>query len=461
MRRPRPRTLLISVAVLLGLTSLAGCNGRGGSGLWQRDLEPVVLTGAQVPTFLGSVVGDLVAFRWNNEMRLWEQVPVQVDQRHLEFLSKLRNGTGTTGPKALAYSDPAANAGADPVATFDADDEIAFMASDTGGVPPRFTGDPGGVVPASGVRITVTDPLATSDTVRGTGLGYVYLFRRSGPALSPAAGKDYVDYDFNPSDPQGHAESSTVSSDRYSTHFSARWTRDRLSIGAGPDILDRHRNLFAIGVCTRSEDTFSAGDGGYATNIDGPVRVIRSYLGANSGTYTQREHVFYRSTERVQTFLRVHAIPGILDFYDLNAAAVGMTYASSSTPAGVPVDGIPDTTGGAAPTWEAVTGAQGALVSSSTLQTDIAGLAVQAYYRDDSATPPVQCTGDADEFGAAGTAITSAIPNTDPTLGAFNNLTATRWNVYVPATEGASVALRTENLATPLTTSVDVFVPGA
>ena len=59
------------------------------------------------------------------------------------------------------------------------------------------------------------------------------------------------------------------------------------------------------------------------------------------------------------------------------------------------------------------------------------------------------------------TAITSAIPNTDPTLGAFNNLTATRWNVYVPATEGASVALRTENLATPLTTSVDVFVPGA
>ena len=116
MRRPRPRTLLISVAVLLGLTSLAGCNGRGGSGLWQRDLEPVVLTGAQVPTFLGSVVGDLVAFRWNNEMRLWEQVPVQVDQRHLEFLSKLRNGTGTTGPKALAYSDPAANAGADALA---------------------------------------------------------------------------------------------------------------------------------------------------------------------------------------------------------------------------------------------------------------------------------------------------------------------------------------------------------
>jgi hypothetical protein len=309
--------------------------------------------------------------------------------------------------------------------------------------------------------VTVTDPLATYDGVRGSGVGYVYLFRRSGTTLSPAAGKDYVDYDFNPADPQGHVESSTISSDRYSTHFSARWTRDVIRIGAGPDILDRHRNLFAVGTCVRSEDTFSAGDGGFATNIDGPVRVIRSYLGANSGTYTQREHVFYRSSERVQTFLRVHAIPGILDFYDLSAGAVGMTYSSSSTPAGVPVDGVPDATGSAAPTWEAVSGTQGTLVSSTSTQTDIAGLTIQAYYRDDSTTPPLQCTGDADEYGAAGTAITSAIPNTDPTLGAYNNLTATRWNLYVPAPEAASVPVRVASLGAPMTTSVTSYVPGA
>ena len=122
--------------------------------------------------------------------------------------------------------------------------------------------------------------------------------------------------------------------DRYATHFSARWTRDELTLGAGPDILDRHRNLFAVGYCVRSEDTFSAGDGGYATNIDGPVRVIRSYLGANSGTYTQREHLFYRGAERVQTFLRVHPIPGIMDFYDYSPAAVGMRYSSSTTSGG-------------------------------------------------------------------------------------------------------------------------------
>ena len=455
------RTAHAALVTIIAVTVLAGCNGRGGSGLWARDLDPVVLTGSQLPTFATAAPGTIVAFRWNSELRRWEQVPVQVDERHVEFLSKLRNGTGSTGPTALAFSDPGANAGSDPVATLDADDEIAFMATDTGGPAPRGTGDPAGVIAASGLRVAVTDPLSTYDAVRGSGTGYLYLFRRSGTTLSPSAGKDYVTYVFNPTDPMGHAEDSTVSTPRYATHFSARWTRDTLRVGAGPDILDRHRNLFAIGNCVRSEDTFSAGDGGYATNIDGPVRAIRAYLGANSGTYTQREHLFYRGAERTQTTLRVHAIPGIMDFYDYSPAAVGMQYSSSSTPNAVTIDGVPDTTGAAAPTWEAVTGAQGTVVSSTTAETDIAGLAMQAYYLDDATPPAVQCTGDAFEYGASGTAITSAIPNTDPTLGTFKNFTSTRWNRYVPATEAADVAIHVANLATPLTTSVATFVPGA
>ena len=64
-------------------------------------------------------------------------------------------------------------------------------------------------------------------------------------ALAPGAGVDYVDYHFDPADPIGHAEDSTVATDAYATHFSARWTRDGLTSGGGPDILDRHRNLFA------------------------------------------------------------------------------------------------------------------------------------------------------------------------------------------------------------------------
>jgi hypothetical protein len=460
---PRRRAGSAALAALaVGSAVLAGCNGDAGTQLWRRDLDPVVLTGAQVTDLVGTAPGDVVAFRWNTALPGWQQVPVQADERHVEYLTKLRNGTGTSGPQALAYSDPGANAGADPVATFDANDEIAFMTDDTGGRAPSGTGDPSGVVAASGVRVTVTDPLAEVDGNRGGGLGYVYLFERSSGALSPGAGLDYVDYDFDPADPSGHAEDSTVTSDRYSTHFSARWTRDQLRIGAGVDILDRHRNLFAAGVCTRSEDTFSAGAGGYATNVDGPVRVIRSYLGANSGTYTQREHIFYRGAERVQTFLRVHAIPGILDFYDYSAAAIGMRYSSSSTPAGVVIDGVPDSVGSAAPTWEAVTGSGGALISTTAQVTDISGMAVQSYYTDDATPPFTQCTGDAFEYGASGTAITSAIPNTDPTLsGSVHNLTATRWNLYVRPQDDLSVDWRVANLTTPVTVAIAPFVPGA
>jgi hypothetical protein len=463
VRRSRPRRGALAglAALAVGATALTGCNGDAGTELWLRELEPVVLTGAQLPAFAGTSPGGIVAFRWNTERSGWEQVPVQVDQRHVEFMTKLRNGSGTSGPTTLAYSDPSANAGADPVTTFDGDDEVVFMTDDTGGVTPAGAPDPAGVVAGSGVRVTVTDPLAPQDGNRGRGVGYAYLFRRSGSGLVQGAGKDYVDYDFAPADPTGHVEDSTITTDQYTTHFSARWTRDVVRAGNGPDLLDRHRNLFAAGVCGRSEDTFSAGDGGFATNIDGPVRAIRSYLGANSGTYTQREHLFYRGTERIQTFLRVHEIPGIMDFYDYSPAAIGMRYSSSATPGGVTIDGVPDSVGPAAPSWEAVVGTQGALISTTSQTSDISGLAIQGYYTDDSTPPFTQCTGDAFEYGASGTAITSAIPNTDPAAtGTVNNLTATRWNVYVPKHLSPTVAWHVANLTTPVAVATAPFVPG-
>jgi hypothetical protein len=441
--------LAVPVTTVVAALGLSGCNADAGTGLWARSIDPVVLTGDQLPDLVGTVPGDVVAFRYDTGADAWEQVPVQVDERHVDFLAKLRNGTGSSGPTTIAYSDPGANAGPDPVATFDANDEVAFMADDTGGQAASGAGYPDGVTAGSGVQVTVTDPLAATQSGRGSGVGYVYLFQRSG-SLPPDAGADYVDYEFAPADPTGHAEDSTVSTDRYSTHFAARWVRDGLTLGTGPDILDRHRNLFAPGVCLRSEDTFSAGAGGYASNIDGPVRAIRSYLGANSGTYTQREHTFYRQTERVQTFLRVHAISGIMDFYDYSAAAIGMTYSSSSTP-GVTIDGVPDASGSEAPTWESVSGSPGTLVSVSSVQTDISGVAMQAYYSDDSTPSTTQCTGDAFEYGASGTHITSALPNTDPAMGAANTFTATRWNAYVPAGEKAGVARLSANATTPVT----------
>ena len=234
---------------------------------------------------------------------------------------------------AMAYSDAGANAGADPVATFDADDEVAFMADDTGGAAPSGVGAPAGVVAGSGVKVTVTDPLATRRARSGAaGAGSCTCSSARGPCRRARGWTTSTTTSIpwtrwatprtRPCRPTGTGPTSRRAGPATASTSAPAPTCSTVTATSSPS-----------GCCGRSEDTFSAGDGGYATNMDGPVRVIRSYLGANSGTYTQREHVFYRRTERVQTFLRVHAIPGIMDFYDYSPAAIGMRYRARSTPA--------------------------------------------------------------------------------------------------------------------------------
>ena len=123
----------------------------------------------------------------------------------------------------------------------------------------------------------------------------------------------------------------------------------------GVDILDRHRNQFAPFQCVRSEDTFSDGEGAFIVNRVGPVRAIRSYLGANSGPLSQRTHFFYEARHEIVSDLRVHAIPGMMDLFDYSPAAAGMTYRNSAMGTDVIIDGVPDTV----PTrssWELVQG---------------------------------------------------------------------------------------------------------
>ena len=141
-------------------------------------------------------------------------------------------------------------------------------------------------------------------------------------------------------------EDTTLATSAYRWHFADRWASDGLAITAGgasgADILDRHKDLFAPGNCGRSEDTFDSGEGAFVTNRAGPVRAIRSYVGANSGPLTQRTHLFYRGRHDVVTDLRVHPIGGILDFLAFSPEASGMTYRSSLQPGGLPIDGRPD-----------------------------------------------------------------------------------------------------------------------
>jgi hypothetical protein len=443
------------VALVLALSVSALAEGS----TLDRDRDPVVLTGAELSSLLSADVGRVVAFRYGGG---WTQIPVQIDERDVVDFGVVYN-TSVSGITTLAYSDPGTYAGADSDPTFDADDELALMAADAGGRVSLPTALPAGTV-GGGVELEILDPL-------DGGTGYVYLFRSDG-SLAPGAGRSYGTYTFDllagsyipdyDTSKGPNPEDSAFLSSLYRTHFSDRWIRDELNVTAGSasgiDILDRHKNMFGPNLCQRTEDTFSAGEGAFFANIDGPVRSIRSYMGANSGPLTQRIHLFYEGRQDVATHLRVHAIPGVMDLMDYSPAATGMSYYNDLNTGGVTVDGIPDTVTAGAGEWEMVTGAQGSVIIVHAFETDIPGFAATSYYSDDSTPSVAQCTGDAFEYATSGAWVAQGIPNTDPSQGAFNVMTSRR-TVYYQA-PGASVqdaSRRRDQAATPLDVSVRPF----
>ena len=378
-----------------------------------RPHDPVVLTGASLPTYAGLSPASIVGFRFGAGG--WQQIPVQVDERALLDVVKpygtlgaaFGYGPSPTNPRALFYTDAATLTGADPTPTFDADDELVFMAKDAGG---RATAaaTPSGVVAGSCREIAVTDPLG--------GLGYVYLFQSAG-TLAPGAGVSYVTYTSNVTSTGGfpahlsgtNAENTVISTPRYSWHFASEWVSDelKLAVGNNADLLDRYKNFFADGNCARHEDAFSAGENAFVTLKAGPVRVIRSYMGAVSGPLTQRTHLFYEGRHDIFTDLRVHSIPSIQDAFDYSPAALGMTYRNNLNLTGVVVNGIPDAVVLGDISWEQVSGAPGTLSILHRRATTLtaANATFSSYYDDNSTAPASSCTGDGQALGTSGVSV--------------------------------------------------------
>jgi hypothetical protein len=455
------RHVLATAALFAGLAVPA--TAASAAGLPGRAQDPIVLTGAAAPGLRGAAPGDVVAFAWRGA---WKQVPVQVDERLRVDLGKVYGGA-PNGVVIEEYADPGTFTGPDPDPTVDPDDEIALLARDAGDHAPGGS-EPAGVAAGSRLDLRVTDRLAPGAAA------YVSLFRRAGGRLDPAAGRHEVRYDFRllsgdyrmtyKRDAGPNPEDSTVTTPSYRRHFSDRWIDDGLSVVAGgasgADILDRHKSLFGPGVCARSENTFSAGEGAFVVNRSGPVRAIRTYLGANSGPLTERQHIFYPGREDIQTTLRVHPIPGILDVFDYSPAATGMTYRNSANPLGATVDGVPDAITSAASTWEQVTGSQGTLNLAHALDTDIP--VSLSWFHEDNRTPPdTQCTGDPYAFATSGPWLNGSLPNTDPRSAPARHLTGLRWLYFDPPGGSAADAARHWNEAlTPLVTTA-VPVPTA
>ena len=440
-----------------------------------RAEDPVVLTGAQVSSLGGTDATDIVAFARQNDA--WTQIPVQVDERVVQDFCEIygkSSGRWSAQPAcktskvvtALFYADADTFTGADPDPSLDLDDEVVFMARD-GGDRVVNDVDPAGVVPGSGIELTLQD---------GEDQAWVYLFARDDSGLEPDAGKKYVQYTFSLNgidykteyDLYGTScggfdatcnptmtEDSTIAGASYTRHFVARWMTDALKITAGDatgvDILDLHQSRFGPESCGRHVLTYSTAEGAFIANIDGPVRAIRSYLGANSGPLTQRDHLFYDHREDIVTQLRVHATSqGIMDLMDYSEAAIGMTYINDLNPDGLLIDGIPDTANEAGiPQWEMVTGPQGTLVMTGLLdvsfETDIARFfwaddATPAFHQCDTST--ILDAPDDKAIGTSGVWLDGALPDTDPKNGSVQH-TLTRRILYFQAPDLALESAQT------------------
>jgi hypothetical protein len=393
-------------------------------------------------------------------------VPVQVDERAVVDFGTIYGGD-PAGVTVLTYADTAMFTGGDPDPGFDGDDEVVFMSKEAG-LRSQAPAEPAGVIAGSGLEIAVVDPLAPGDTA------FLYIFEGDG-TLDPSAGAPDIPYVFNllsgdykttyNTESGPNPEDSGVETLAYGVHFLDRWVRDETWVDAGGatgvDILDRHKNLFRPGDCGRSEDTFSGGEGAFIVNRTGPVRALRGYVGANSGPTTYRINTFYEEREDIFTALRVHAIKGIMDFFDYSPGAAGMAYYNDLNPAGVTVDGVPDAVVHGPVAWEMITGAQGTLAMSSLLYSDIPDLDYTSYYSDDSTPSTTQCTGDDYEYGASGLWVNEEIPNTDPYLGPYYVFEGTRVIAYAaPGQDAAFASECAAQAASPLTASATPYTPG-
>jgi hypothetical protein len=199
---------------------------------------PEAATGAALGE--GTPVDRLVGYRWDQRTGGYTQIPLQVDELAVRYLSNNASGFSfysqtdqhptyvfdeerfrwtAEDPTDPCRAVPRDGVGTtpDPVPGLDTDDEVVFMASDAGPAAPAGTAPPPGV--AALKRLSLTDPL------RASGTRFVYVGRATDgddaatPAYTAASG--YVRYQPDPdSDTFLESESSYES---YGNTYKGAW----------------------------------------------------------------------------------------------------------------------------------------------------------------------------------------------------------------------------------------------
>jgi len=365
--RLRLSVTLTALALIFPFSIASSAGGPLGAKTLDRDADPVIVTGAQMPDFAGASLNQLFVYTFRAGQ--WKQIPWQFDE--------------IKGGEYIAVDN----------GLLDTADELIVMGADCGdrAAPSNWISDASA---ASNPRyeITVVDPLNTAK------LGWVYVYRST--SLTETVTQDYVAFDF---------DTSAFTTPVYKLGFFQQYLGGNLLElnGSGVNVLDRSKfRLKVPGDDPYTEETLELDDP-QPKILDGRVRAIAGYQELGQGILT----IAYRSQfyDRVTIDFSWSPLPfeWARATADFNPNIMGGIYYDANTPSGVPVDGKPDAVATTpASMWQQISAATGTVLHTA----DVSGMkgTVSTYYKD-SATVDSADTGDRKSYGEMGVTVTNPI----------------------------------------------------
>lgn len=369
MHRSSQRLLVIvtAIALVLPFTRLTSANGPLTARTLDRDADAVIVTGAAMPGFAGAPLNRLFVYAYRGGQ--WQQIPWQFDER--------KNGEYVASDNGL----------------LDAADELVVMGGDCGDrvAADKWIGD-ASARSFPRYEITVVDPLNPAK------LGWVYVYRST--SLTETVTQDYVAFDY---------ATSVFTTPVYKLGFFLQYLGgNRLELnGSGVNVLDRSKfRLKVPGDDAYTEETLETEDP-QPKILDGRVRAIAGYQELGQGILT----IAYRSQFYDLVTIDFSWSPVPFEWArataDFSQHMIGGTYYDANTPAGVPVDGVPDTVATSpASLWQQISAATGTVLHAA----DVSPMqgTVSTYYKDSATTDPAD-TGDKKSYGEMGVTVTQPI----------------------------------------------------
>lgn len=332
-----------------------------------RDADPVIVLGTAMPTFVGAPLSQLFVYAYQGSQ--WKQIPWQFDEK--------KDGKFIAADNGL----------------LDPTDELVVMGADCG----DQVNSTNWISDAS-ARSFRRYEIKVIDLLNPAKLGWFYVYRSN--TLANTVTQDYISFD---------VATGIFTTPTYKLGFFDLYLGgNRLELnGSSVNVLDRSKfRLKPLGDNVITEEDIEL-DEPQPLILEGRVRAMAGYQDQGQGILT----IAYRSQFFDLVTLDFSWSPLPFEWArataDFNVNISGGTYYDSNTPAGVPVNGVPDTVATSpASLWQQISHSTGTVIHAA----DVSPMqgTVSTYYKDSSTVDPTD-TGDQKSYGEMGLTVTNPI----------------------------------------------------